>query len=155
MLPLSRWTCSVICWNSNEAHVFCSLLSFQLTFADVCISNRSQVATGFVKTVVPTSRTRGERRSKQKMEGVFNVRKHGKCKRKSICFVCAIIKYTAGEYVEIMCFLTKYTVSCKQENGCFGGTILHCKILCEIKKNESETHHSVEGGFPNFGCFHC
>ncbi len=35
----------------------------------------------------------------------------------------------------------------KQENGCFDRTMLHCKILYEIKKIESRKDRSVERGF--------
>ncbi len=44
---------------------------------------------------------------------------------------------------------------CKQENGRFDRTMLHCKIiLYEIKKIKSENDHSVERGFPNSSYFH-
>ncbi len=64
-------------------------------------------------------------------------------------------------------FLTTYEVECSKiflsfkflsmvlPNGYFDGTTLCCKILCEIKKIESENHHSGEREFPNSSCFQC
>ncbi len=38
----------------------------------------------------------------------------------------------------------------EQENGCFDWTMLHHKILCEIKKIESRSDCSVKRGFPKW-----
>ncbi len=50
VLVFSRRHCNAIYWNSNEAHVFCSSLSFQQAPTDICVSDRSQVAAGIMKT---------------------------------------------------------------------------------------------------------
>ncbi len=47
-------TCNTIHQNSKKTHVFCSALSFQQAPKDVCMSNRSRVTAGFVKTVAQT-----------------------------------------------------------------------------------------------------
>ncbi len=60
-------------------------------------------------------------------------------------------KYTASEHMEIMCVSRQCVAT--QENECFNGRMLHRKILCEIKKLESEKDRSIERGFPNSGCF--
>ncbi len=78
MLTLSERTCNAIYWNSEEAHVFCSSLSFQQAPMDICMTNKTQVTAGFVKTIAHTP-TRGAR-SDEKMVEAFNVWKHGKCK---------------------------------------------------------------------------
>ncbi len=51
VLILSRRTCNTIYWNSSEAHVMYSALSFQQTPTGVRSSNISRVTTGFVKTI--------------------------------------------------------------------------------------------------------
>ncbi len=63
MLILSRQACNAIYRNYNEAHVFCSSLSFQQAPTDVRTSNRSRVIAGFV-----FQRMRGARRSGKKGE---------------------------------------------------------------------------------------
>ncbi len=84
-LALSRWTCNATYWNSEEAHVFCSSLSFQQALADVyiCMSNRSHVTFGFVKTFAHTSleNERCKNRTK-KMGEVFNVQSMGSVRGK-------------------------------------------------------------------------
>ncbi len=52
VLILSGQTCNAIYQNSDEARVFCSVLPFQQTPTNTCMSNRSRVTAGFVKTVV-------------------------------------------------------------------------------------------------------
>ncbi len=54
VLILSGSTCNAIYRNSDEAYVFCSTLPFQQTPRYDCMSNRSRVTHGFVKTVVRT-----------------------------------------------------------------------------------------------------
>ncbi len=54
VLTLSGWTCNTIYWNFDEAHRFCSSLSFEQAPVDVYKSNRSRVTAGFVKTVTHT-----------------------------------------------------------------------------------------------------
>ncbi len=49
-------TYNVIYWNSDEAHVFCSSLSFQQAPVNICMSNRSRATAGFVKTVSKNER---------------------------------------------------------------------------------------------------
>ncbi len=63
---------------------------------------------------------------------------------------CDQKKYMAGEHMEIM--RVSSVLPGKQENGCLDKTMLHCKILCELKGNDC----SVEREFPilNSGCFH-
>ncbi len=51
---LSRWICKAIYWNSDEAHVFCSSLSFQQAPLYICMLNRSRVTAGFVKIIART-----------------------------------------------------------------------------------------------------
>ncbi len=104
VLTLSGRTCNAIYRNSNEVHVFCSSLSFQQVPEDICTSNRSRVAVGFVKTVVHVP-LENERCQKKwaKQWGIFNVWKHGTCKRKGMCFVrYKTKKYTASEHLEII-----------------------------------------------------
>ncbi len=57
----------------------------------------------------------------------------------------------ANEHVEIMRVFVDSVSPCKQENGCFYQTTLHCKILCEIKKIESENDCST--GLPTLRIF--
>ncbi len=59
MLTLSAQICNAIYWNLD--HVFCSSLSFQQAPADICMSNRSRVMAGFVKTVACTPLVNGRR----------------------------------------------------------------------------------------------
>ncbi len=54
VLILFRRTCNTIYHNSNGVHEFYCALLFQQAPIDVCTSNRSRVAAGFVKTVVCT-----------------------------------------------------------------------------------------------------
>ncbi len=51
VLILSGRTCNAIYQNSDEAHIFCSVLPFQQAPSVVCTTNRSQVIADFVKTV--------------------------------------------------------------------------------------------------------
>ncbi len=72
VLTLCRWTCNTIYLNFNEARVFCSLLSFQQTPADVFISNRSRVTAGFVITSVctPLENERCKKKQTKKMGSI-------------------------------------------------------------------------------------
>ncbi len=54
VLTISGQTCNTIRRNSDEVHVFCSLLSFQQAPVDACTSNRSQVIADFVKVIACT-----------------------------------------------------------------------------------------------------
>ncbi len=80
---------NAIYWNSDKAHVFYSSLSFQLVPTDVCMSNRCQVTAGFVKVVTytPLENVRCKKWTK-KIENGSMCRKHRKCKRKDVCFIC-------------------------------------------------------------------
>ncbi len=62
MLLLSGWTCNAIYRNSDKAHVFCSAWSFQQASTDVCMSSRSRVTAGFVKTVACTPPKKGKKK---------------------------------------------------------------------------------------------
>ncbi len=54
VLILSRQTCNTIHWNSEKAHVFCTVLPFQQAPLGICPSHRTRVTAGFVKTVAHT-----------------------------------------------------------------------------------------------------
>ncbi len=54
LLSLSRRTLNATYQNSNKGDVFRSSLSFQQLLANICMSNRSQVTAGFVKSIVRT-----------------------------------------------------------------------------------------------------
>ncbi len=94
--------------NFDEVYIFCSSLSFQQAPRDICMSNRSRVTAGFVKTVacIPLENERHKKKRTRKMGGAFNIWKHGKCKRKGVYFIRYKKNYTAGEHVEIMRFQT-------------------------------------------------
>ncbi len=68
VLILSRRTWNAIYWNSDKAHVFCSTLPFQQAPTDICMSNRSPVTAGIVKTVVciPSKRRKEKNEWKHK-----------------------------------------------------------------------------------------
>ncbi len=84
----------------------------------------------------------------KKIGGAFNIWKHGKCKRKGVCFVWDLKKYAASEQVEIMS-VSRLCMATKQENGCFDGTILQRKILCAIRKSKVETVALLKEVFQN------
>ncbi len=69
MLTLSRRTCNTIYRNSNKANIFCSSLSSQQGM-DICMSNRSPVTIGFVKTVacIPPENERCQKKWTKKWE---------------------------------------------------------------------------------------
>ncbi len=52
VLTLFGQTCTTIYQNSDKAHVFRSSLSFEQAPMGICMSSRSPVTAGFVKTVV-------------------------------------------------------------------------------------------------------
>ncbi len=68
---LSGWSCNAIYRNPNEAHVFCGASSFQQAPVDVCISKRSRVTAGFVKTIACTPPKKGEK-SKQNPKFIYS-----------------------------------------------------------------------------------
>ncbi len=62
VLILSERTCNAVYWNSDEAHVFCSVLPFQQAPMDVSTSKRCQVTDSFVKTAVQTLPKKGKKK---------------------------------------------------------------------------------------------
>ncbi len=87
---------------SDEVCVFCSSLSFQQAPVDVYISNRSWIMAGFVNS----GEWEVQEEVEKKMGGVFNVRKHEKCKRKCVCFIRDKKIRGNRDYVENACFQT-------------------------------------------------
>ncbi len=57
--------CNAICRHCNKVHVFCRPSTLQQAPADVCMSNTSQFALGFVKTVAYTPLKKGKKKMTQ------------------------------------------------------------------------------------------